>query len=283
MTPPPCTSDAAKAFLVAKQAEGISDWTFKWYRSILNALAGETAELPRTPEVLEAWLAGVAGRVSRSRLCGYHRALRVFFAWAARRYRVPDPMKKISRPREEKTLRNVLTQDEVRALFTAAGNRRDLAMVAILRNCGIRIGELWALRRSHVGEETIRVYRKRRWRDVPISREVRQLLTGVGQGDYLWIVRGTTYPLSYFGVYAAVRRVLARAGVDAAPHDVRHTFATGFRRAGGDSRDLQRILGHEDLKTTEIYDQYITADLVAAHRRYDETVKILAGTRRLFG
>ena len=64
------------------------------------------------------------------------------------------------------------------------------------------------------------------------------------------------------------RRTAARwrAEIKAGPHTLRHTFATEYLRRGGKLWALQRILGHADVRTTEIYLHLVGEDLVKDHR-----------------
>jgi site-specific recombinase XerD len=75
-------------------------------------------------------------------------------------------------------------------------------------------------------------------------------------------------PLTYSGVMQAYKRILRRAGISgprSGPHTLRHTFATEFLRRGGSLPALQRILGHADVSTTQIYMHLLMGDLRREH------------------
>jgi integrase len=67
-------------------------------------------------------------------------------------------------------------------------------------------------------------------------------------------IRGTRYPLTYWGICAARRRDWDKAGVDVKFHDLRRMAAQTLRSANaGDASVAQRLLGHKDLQTTQLY------------------------------
>jgi site-specific recombinase XerD len=80
--------------------------------------------------------------------------------------------------------------------------------------------------------------------------------------------KSRTAPLTYSGVMQAYKRILRRAGISgprSGPHTLRHTFATEFLRRGGSLPALQRILGHADVSTTQIYMHLLLSDLRREH------------------
>lgn len=107
-------------------------------------------------------------------------------------------------------------------------------------------------------------------RTVPISKEIEALLrqlkgqhptavfsfvaqrTRVGPHGEKFI-RGQRYPLTYWGLITALRRDWRKAGVNGSFHDLRRTAAETMRAAGGSLDDCRELLGHKDIKTTEIY------------------------------
>lgn len=155
--------------------------------------------------------------------------------------------------------------------MAAAMSRRDRALLALLFDTGIRLGEAHGLTWSAVGEETILVDGKTGRREVPLSSWTKWVLLGV---DLPW--RGAKGQLTLSGVYQAVRRCLRRAGVArGGPHLLRHSFARQYILDGGDVFSLQRILGHRDLATTRIYVEMDMTEIVAQHRRFSPIVRLL--------
>lgn len=83
-----------------------------------------------------------------------------------------------------------------------------------------------------------------------------QLVGNRKDGGSVWVSRqGGT--LTGARIYDAVQRIAARAGVvDAHPHRFRVTFAVKFLRQYGNIEALRQVLGHDDIRTTEVYATY---------------------------
>jgi site-specific recombinase XerD len=92
---------------------------------------------------------------------------------------------------------------------------------------------------------------------------------------------GENYRLSPLGIWRVVKRYAALAGVDASPHDFRHTKASTLLNRGAKLSEVQDILGHASPETTKkIYAHYETAHLRDAFDRYSASVEELAAAVR---
>ena len=133
--------------------------------------------------------------------------------------------------------------------------QRDLALVLLMIDTGIRLSELAALKVADVDliEGRCRVMGKgSRERVVPVGRRTRKALRaslsvrrpGSTNEPLFSGPRGSS--LSGRGVHQLVGRLARRAGIETrcSPHVLRHTFARAFLTNGGDVFSLQRILGH---------------------------------------
>lgn len=85
---------------------------------------------------------------------------------------------------------------------------------------------------------------------------------------------GKSLRLTVRSVQRLVKKYVLRAGiaVDATPHTLRHTFATGLLREGADLRSVQELLGHSNVSTTQIYTHITDPQLREAHRKYHKDV-----------
>ena len=76
-------------------------------------------------------------------------------------------------------------------------------------------------------------------------------------------------PLNLIGVQILIKRLGDKANVKVHPHQLRHTFAISFLRAGGDVFSLQYLLGHSTLQMTQRYLQSLNAnDAANAHKKF---------------
>jgi integrase/recombinase XerC len=205
-------------------------------------------------------------------------ALRTFFQFLIREGAVEmNPAKLVSTPRLEKKLPNHLSvEDAVRFIETPDTNtdlgKRDRAILEMLYGTGVRVSELvkLGLRDVDFKNRTVRVKGKRRKeRIVPFGEPALHALMN-------WLtVRGAFLQnappeerdndavfLNYQGTRITTRSVGRMvdkyikicAGIhDISPHSLRHSFATHLLDSGADLRDIQELLGHARLSTTQIY------------------------------
>jgi site-specific recombinase XerD len=174
------------------------------------------------------------------------------------------------RPTVPKRIPRAIPDDWFNKLFAALGSDRDRALVAFWISTGARAAELLGMRQCDVypGEQLISVVRKgsRARQQVPASADAfvwhrlyqQELLRlGVPRGrrqPAWWTLRRPYRPLTYHGAHRMFERVNASLGADWTLHDLRHSAASRMARDGQLSlTDVQWVLGHAHLTTTEIY------------------------------
>ncbi len=185
-----------------------------------------------------------------------------------------NPLEHISSSRGGRDLPDVLTIEEVEAIIEAAGRLgkqgvRNRAIFEVLYGCGLRVTELTSLRLDDlfVKEELIRVVagkgKRHRW--VPINRhalgalqewleERAEMEIDPNYADHLFVsYQGRN--LSRIMIFKIVRKAALMAGVtkELSPHSFRHSFATHLLEGGASIRQVQEMLGHSSIATTEIY------------------------------
>jgi integrase/recombinase XerC len=182
--------------------------------------------------------------------------------------------------------------EELRRLRSAAADGpapdpvewlRDAAVLELIYSSGLRISEVCALRNEQVDliARTLQVVGKgRKERVVPFGEPALKALeaywgaSNAGQkpSDPVFQGRGGA-ALSPVRIQSRLKRYLALAGLDPAltPHKLRHSFATHLLEDGADLRAVQELLGHKNLKTTEVYThvtvERLKAVYAAAHPR----------------
>lgn len=280
--------EAMEAFLAALAAAGASPKTVKAYRAaisdFLDFIAGKPLREVTSSDV-SAWIyerltrglrrprspggGSLDERRERQTTMHYYTLfLRGFLEWLGLPVKVPVVRKPRS-PRIE-----ALRPEEVERLLNAARDPLDLLIVALLFETGLRAQEAVGLRLRDI--DTAR--REIRVRNAKYGEE-RVVLYGplTEQALALWLALnpglGPDDPLlgiSYSGLYKRLKSLARRAGLDprrVRPHVLRHTFATEALRRGVPLPVVQRLLGHHDIKVTQIYLHLLDEDLRAAYQR----------------
>ncbi len=199
-----------------------------------------------------------------------------------------DPAAGLEFPKRSRHLPDVLDADEVEKLLEAPpaegpAGLRDRAMLELMYDAGLRVGELVSLRVGAVDRDTglVRVSGKgNRERLVPLGepalerlesyqRLARPRLAGEGGADHLFLSRRGG-ALSRQSVWKMILKYIRLAGVakKVSPHTLRHSFATHLLENGADLRSVQMMLGHADITTTQIYTHVSRERLKQVHRRY---------------
>ncbi len=224
------------------------------------------------PEMIERYLAWLfeQGREKTSQaraLCG----IRSFYNFLLITDRIAaSPVEFIVSPKFGRQLPDVLSTDEIDRIIAAVDTSttkglRDSAMLETLYSCGLRVSELTALRMADLffGEGYIRVIGKGdKQRLVPVSTMARDRIQLYLEHRHPYRANEDTVFLNNRGrrltrvmVFTVIKQAAARAGIDKriSPHSFRHSFATHLLEGGASIRQVQELLGHESILTTEIY------------------------------
>lgn len=188
-----------------------------------------------------------------------------------------SPAEFISTPKTRRELPDVLTVEEVERIIgvvdtTTVKGRRDRAMLEMLYSCGLRVTELISLKMSDLflGEGYIRVMGKgSKQRLVPIGsvamewlmqyledrREMLKDKGGKGGSEQTLFLSNRRTKLTRVMIFTIIRKAASDAGITkrVSPHTFRHSFATHLFAGGASIRQVQDMLGHESITTTEIY------------------------------
>ena len=181
-----------------------------------------------------------------------------------------SPVEFIEAPKFGRQLPDTLTTADIDRIIAAIDcstvkGRRDSAMLEVLYSCGLRVSELTSLRMCDLffGEGYIRVTGKGdKQRLVPVSSTARDRIqiyledrrAAETRDDAVFLNnRGTA--LTRVMVFTVIKQAAKRAGVrkHISPHTFRHSFATHLLAGGASIRQVQEMLGHESIATTEIY------------------------------
>jgi integrase/recombinase XerC len=212
---------------------------------------------------------------ARSSIARKASCLRTFFRFAVRRkLRADNPAALVSAPKRGRTLPQIIKGSQIDTLLDLPPvddpfGTRDRAILEVLYGAGVRVGELAALDLEDVdfAAARLRVMGKgRKERLVPLGQPGMDALR-----HYITHARGETIregspPAALFynrkgrrigqrDVRAMVAKYAKEVipGGKVSPHTFRHTFATHLLEGDADLRSVQELLGHVDVKTTQIY------------------------------
>lgn len=204
-------------------------------------------------------------------------SLKSFFHYLCSKAKIieKDPTLDLESPKLGKRSPVYLTLDESRDLLSAANNRdknspRDLCIITLFLNCGMRLSELCSINLSNIKGDTLTVIGKGdKERTIYLNKASlkainKYLVVRNEIDDKVYtedkealFISGKYRRINKRTVERIVKKYVNLAGLDDdkyTPHKLRHTSATLLHKHGGvDVKTLQEILGHENVSTTQIY------------------------------
>lgn len=295
---PPAIEALADAYVADCRGRGRSLRTVEMYDATLRrvflpwcAREGITAPAQLTAPLVGRFTTqlleegGIRGPLSRATVRSYVRTTRSFLAWVGNPEGGAAEVGASPRlPKDKVRVIDVLSRDEIQRIENVAKTERDKLLVRVLADCGVRLGELLALRVEDLREPrrnefVLRIRGKAdKERLVPVNpalyRRLRRYIAGrqaEGRDPVFAALRkgadGRYAAVAKSGVEQAIRLLGKEAGLEKRvhPHLFRHSFATEWLRKGGNIVSLQRILGHADLgMITSVYSHLSTSDDYAA-------------------
>jgi len=187
-----------------------------------------------------------------------------------------DPTATLDSPRVKKYLPRAISQQDVERLLDAASQQdnprglRDRAIMELLYATGMRVSELVALNVGdiNVASASVRVFGKgNKERIIPVYERAVQAVGNYLEGGRIHLLRSPDEKALFLnqrgqrltrqGLWLIVKGYVKEAGltVPVTPHTLRHSFATHMLRGGADLRNVQELLGHANIATTQVYTQ----------------------------
>lgn len=196
-----------------------------------------------------------------------------------------NPALNISAPKPEKPLPSFLTPEQISLLVKQAQCRNSYAlkrigvMIAVMFATGLRVSELVSLPQNAINHDRhiISVRGKgSKERIVPINHYVSQTIFAYEKYRNRFIAKGKSskflFPSKFsasghitrFEFYKQLKTLALECGIytPISPHTLRHSFATNLLNHHADLRSVQKMLGHENIATTEIYTHITSENLV---------------------
>lgn len=294
-----------KSFLIAKKVKGCTERTIGYYgtevKKILERI-GKTADEITTDDIRYYMAVRQnVDKISKVTIGSEIRAFGSFFNWLYMEELIrKNPMSRIDRIKVEKTKKEAFTEIEIEKLRLHARGEKEKAIIEILLSTGCRVSELTNILITDMDKERVLVHGKgekdryvylnakatialesylsqRQDRNpylFPRMKNIKEMKHKRVKDEYvnLWkdpenvcdgghIDNGTVEQIT--------RRIAKRAGVEKAnPHKFRRTCATMALRRGMPIEQVSRMLGHEEIATTQIYLDLSEDELEQAHKKY---------------
>lgn len=194
-------------------------------------------------------------------------AIRSFYKYEVNKGVIKDnPCLLISNPKVEKKLPNYLSYNEIETMLEVPdtfknNSLRDKLIIEILYSTGIRVSELVNINVKDIdfyNNQILILGKGNKERYVIFGNTLKDMLK-----EYISIKNDSEYlitnkynkKMSTRSIEEIVKKIVKIDGIKnkVTPHTIRHTFATHMLNEGADLRVVQELLGHENLKTTEVY------------------------------
>lgn len=255
-----------KRFLACKRLEGASENTIRRYREInlelIRFMAKPLEEISTYDLRFYLSLRRDRDGVSNVTLDGMRRIYSSFFKWlSAERIVAYNPCLALSKIKCKKQIKKAFSATELERIREACETDRELALVHFLYATGVRVSECASIDISDVDFGTLEIIvlgkgnkeRKVYLSEVSAMYLKKYLATREDQSPALFVGRKGRR-LGKTGIEVAVKKIGQRAGVENVhPHRFRRTLATQLLNRGMDIVSVAEILGHADLRTTQIY------------------------------
>lgn len=276
-------NELLKLFLSAKQVEGCSERTLKYYRTTITKMNEKLNKSVRQVETndIRTYISNYenesnAGKVT---LDNIRRIISSFFAWLEdENYIIKSPARRIHKIKVGKKVKEIYSDEELEQMRDSCNNSRDLAIIDILSSTGIRVGELVNLNISDVDlskRECIVLGKGNKQRKVYFNARTKihlyEYITS-RRDDCEALFVSLNNPHSRLSI-RAIESILYKIGsklklIKVHPHKFRRTLATKAIDKGMPIEQVQVLLGHSQIDTTLRYAMVNQNNVKSSHYKY---------------
>lgn len=250
-------------YLTEQELRGNSPETIKYYRATLQYFLEYAGAQAVTLELCRQYQLELMHRaLSSVSVQTYIRALRAFLTWSYREGYLPEDISvRLRLPKAQRKVIDILTDAEVNTLLQAAAATpqaaRDTAIVSLMLDAGLRLGEVASARADHLHllERYLIVTGKgNKQRIVPFGRTAALALEDLSLSCGALFTLDNGQPVTQDTIKQLFKRLRKATGIQKLhPHLLRHTFATRYLENGGNIYTLQAIMGHTSLEMVKRY------------------------------
>lgn len=295
-------------FLAAKIAQGCSKRTVNYYRLSIRMTLEKIGKpyMDITPDDIRLYIASriYRDKVSKTTSNNERRNLSAFYGWLQREeILLKNPMTKVDAIKETKTKKKAFDQMEIEKLRDACQSRREIAMIEVLISTWARVSEVVQIRIDDIHDNHLTVHGKGdKDREVYLNAKAKLAISNYLSerndnnpylfprakyaGDVAAMSKGKQRKLERrwytdaklvdeskhtdaSSFESIIRKIGRRANVTGThPHRFRRTGATMALRSGMPLIQVSKLLGHENIGTTQIYLDISDEELEQAHRKY---------------
>lgn len=207
---------------------------------------------------------------SEARTINLHRSAVVKFFYLVKGIKITTA--DVERRKQPKKLPKVIDRESIALAISKTYNVKHKIQLSLIFGCGLRLSEVAYLKRKNIITTSI-PFRLRledtkgeRHRLLPVPESLRTMLAefidGMSHDEYVFKGADGKQSIDKRSVQKVVAASFGRIGIRAHPHMLRHSFATEQIRSGQNLFKVQAWLGHQSIKTTQIYVTLADKDLM---------------------
>lgn len=231
-----------------------------------------------TPEIVDDYVAYMKEKAyASSSVARKVAAVKSFFNFLfARGIIEENPTINVDSPKVKKRLPKTLTAEDIESLLQAPRQKRspkhlrDTALLTMLYSTGMRVTEVVSLRVNDVDLQSNELHchgKDEQLRELPLNKDTHDAVAAYLDGGRQYLVKNKEedalflnhrgQQLTRQGLWLIIKAYAKKANLsgEVTPHTLRHSFAAHKLDDGSDLQEVQRLLGHANISTTQIYTQ----------------------------